>query len=401
MKASRHFPFGVGLINTFGSIIFIYFLQFNQSPFQIFGSPWLLTITISLLIILTELLRSRSLATNKIFLFVFIGLWLAYSLFQLLIISRIGMHIEFLTYQLTFFLISTAFCFFINRLKRPDYFFIILLSSWLVMSYVALYWYLTKIVEYSIVSGFGGVLVDRNNFAVHTVIFAFLVSVYCKNLLLTTIYVTLSCIIIFYTASITGILACVVLILYQLTKLKLQTRLIIAIFGAVISSTILFIMRQNLQIFLEKFSDIFAVLIGSDPTNSSISSRSWLIEQGATLWGRFPVFGAGLGNTQLYIIKPGRVGQGGMNTHNNYLEILATTGIIGFLLHYGLLLFLLVATSRHHKYSHVKYAIYLYGIVSIAFITTNHFITMYIFVFILISTFTQTNYRAIDKGATL
>jgi O-antigen ligase len=311
------------------------------------------------------------------------------------------MHIEFLTYQFTFFVIAIGFCYFVKKLKRPDYFFILLLSTWLIISYAALYLYLANKVEYSIVTGFGGILIDRNNFAVHTVIFAFLVSVYSKNFRLTTLYTILSSIIIFYTGSITGVLACMVLIFYQMSKLKPQKRLLTGIVGAVILATILFIMRHRVWFFIEKLIDIFGGLFGSDTINSSISSRFWLIDQGSTLWGRFPFFGSGLGNTHLYIIKPGRWGQSGMNTHNNYLETLATSGIIGFLIHYGFLLFLLIAVFKHHKSIYIKYAIYMYSVISISFITTNHFITIYLFVFILFGTFIQSNMKTIDKRMAL
>ena len=271
-------------------------------------------------------------------------------------------------------------------MKNPDVFFMILLSIWLLISYVLLYLFLTFNYEYSKITGFGGVLVDRNNFAVHTVIFSFLFATHCRNVLVSYVYTFLSCILIFASASITGILASLLLILYEFSKLAPIKRRLITFTTLIMTVAAVWINYQSMLNIVEKVTSIFHAIIGENILNSSIKSRIWLINEGLSLWSQFPIFGTGLGNSQLYIIKASRWGQAGMNTHNNYLETLVTSGIIGFIMHYGLLFLFYIQCLNCRGSRNIKYAIGIYCIISISFITTNHFISMFLFIFIIFKT---------------
>lgn len=63
---------------------------------------------------------------------------------------------------------------------------------------------------------------------------------------------------------------------------------------------------------------------------NSYSSRKWLREQAWTVFLKHPVAGVGIGQFRFY------AGAGGLSlyAHNNFLEILANTGIIGFCIYY-------------------------------------------------------------------
>ena len=58
-------------------------------------------------------------------------------------------------------------------------------------------------------------------------------------------------------------------------------------------------------------------------------TRDELWDKGIEVWRRFPVFGCGYANSQLYNNVPG---EEGLPFHNSYLTILAETGILGVLI---------------------------------------------------------------------
>ena len=91
-------------------------------------------------------------------------------------------------------------------------------------------------------------------------------------------------------------------------------------------------------------SFIFDLTTGAEAniSGNSYELRKWLREQA---WNQFinnPVIGVGIGQFRYYA----RAGGSDLYSHNNFLEILANTGIIGFILYYGNLFLLLFQAKK-------------------------------------------------------
>ena len=74
----------------------------------------------------------------------------------------------------------------------------------------------------------------------------------------------------------------------------------------------------------QRFSSLFSFLNGGEGTTSE-SARFTMIKDGLSVWSQYPFLGAGSAASISYF---------GVYSHNNYVEILMNSGIIGFLIFY-------------------------------------------------------------------
>lgn len=83
---------------------------------------------------------------------------------------------------------------------------------------------------------------------------------------------------------------------------------------------------------LDRFTGLMNIFSNKGKVESSANIRMNMIQIGLKSVSEHPFFGIGLGNTGIITMK-----YLGRNTylHNNYIEILASTGIIGFLFYYS------------------------------------------------------------------
>ena len=78
---------------------------------------------------------------------------------------------------------------------------------------------------------------------------------------------------------------------------------------------------------------------------NSYAERKWLREYAVEVFNTHPVFGVGIGQFRFYAARYGM----DLFAHNNFLELLANTGIIGFLIYYSNYLFLIRKSLRNIK----------------------------------------------------
>ncbi len=99
------------------------------------------------------------------------------------------------------------------------------------------------------------------------------------------------------------------------------------------------VVQRTLNIFLQRKME------------SSASGRIELIESGLEVWEKNPLFGAGVGQMEV-------VSGTGEYAHNNYVEVLADYGIVGFFLYYVPWVFLFFMAMyqgfRHHSPPHYR-----------------------------------------------
>lgn len=111
----------------------------------------------------------------------------------------------------------------------------------------------------------------------------------------------------------------------------------------------LFMMSQG---YLARYESFFTLLAKKSATNSSVidvtSGRMKLWSRAINLFKEHPVFGIGWGKFRLYLTDTyNYLNEGQLsNVHNNYLQLLCETGIVGLILYTGPLFYMLYRTVK-------------------------------------------------------
>lgn len=115
----------------------------------------------------------------------------------------------------------------------------------------------------------------------------------------------------------------------------------IKIVGIIFILTIAVFFLLQLGIFSgvqERLGQLFSVFTGVGELDSGSVNRKLLIELGFRVWKSHPILGIGLNCTRI-IVEQAMGFDAYM--HNNFIEILSATGIVGFFLYYGMHFYLL------------------------------------------------------------
>ena len=213
-------------------------------------------------------------------------------------------------------------------------------------------------------------------------------------------------IIIFFTGSKNGILMAIIPIIYygikSLKKLNLMACVLI-----IVLLVILWNMIQNIPLFyaligsrIDQF--LFAIGINQMSSNSVIDVSSTLkrmdmIKNAKQMFWEKPIFGWGIGAFAKYSGY-------GYYCHNNYMELLVSGGIVGFIIYYGYIIrrFLQYLFSHKNKYGDLIY-ILLISIIIIDMGTVNFYsrISLYLrilFMFVLLVKFKSDKNSSIKEG---
>lgn len=95
---------------------------------------------------------------------------------------------------------------------------------------------------------------------------------------------------------------------------------------------------------------LFGMFDNSIVADASVTTRADMVQIGLELFRKHPIFGVGFGNFSYHYFYEYN-GWAETYAHNNYIEILADTGIIGFILHYSVLFFMIIDLIRNwNKY---------------------------------------------------
>ena len=144
------------------------------------------------------------------------------------------------------------------------------------------------------------------------------------------------------------------------------------IFLGIICSIVLIVLNSNERM-KERFSDMFLSLIGENVGDKSVEEREFFRETAKELFIHNPLTGIGAGCFAAYMeqINYSHVAY----CHNNFLELLSTLGIVGFIIYY-MIYYLIIKTSIYNIRQKrildmiipfvfiIVFAIFEYGIVS-------------------------------------
>lgn len=128
-----------------------------------------------------------------------------------------------------------------------------------------------------------------------------------------------------------------------------------SVFTLLILAIIGFLVLQ-LPIFsrtLERIQTLFFAFKGQNGADSSALARIKMVEIGIDLFEKSPIIGVGIDNPQLF--TAGYFGIGNYYLHNNYIELLAGVGLVGFIAYYWIYILLLVSFIMNRKFSDRAY----------------------------------------------
>lgn len=94
----------------------------------------------------------------------------------------------------------------------------------------------------------------------------------------------------------------------------------------------------------ERMKGLIALISGVGEIDNSTNLRRMMIAKGLKQFSKTPLIGIGIGNAGTLEIK-------GYNyLHNNYVELLACGGIIGFLIYYSMYFYIIANLIKYRKY---------------------------------------------------
>lgn len=254
-------------------------------------------------------------------------------------------------------------------------------------------------------SRFQGTVGNANDLAIVMIISIFISIIYlsyekekCNNKILfyyQYINIILSLYLILLSVSKKGIIFGFSLVfIYVLTNM-IEFKNIIRLVVAGLIGYIAFINFSNLDDFWETFSAIerrftlFQEGISSGSSFGSTGLRLYFIRLGLEIFQEHPIFGIGLNNFRLY--------SGGYYAHNNYIELLVGTGVVGFTIFYAIYIYLfrkiLQTINFDLKYMFIVFLIILLGM-DIASVTYYNKLFMYLLLFIFIILERNINYQS-------
>ena len=106
---------------------------------------------------------------------------------------------------------------------------------------------------------------------------------------------------------------------------------------------------------LERLQTLVFALKGSSGADSSALVRLKMVEIGKELFLKSPIIGVGINNPQLYTAS--YFGIGNYYLHNNYIELLAGVGLVGFVSYYWIYVVLLVFFIKNRRFRDGAYNI--------------------------------------------
>lgn len=133
-------------------------------------------------------------------------------------------------------------------------------------------------------------------------------------------------------------------LLYYFNKGKNIQKKIVAIIVAVIITIIFYFLVMNIDFFYDilghRIESIFsAIFLDSGNLDYSSRIRSQMVDIGMILFADNPLLGSGLGS---YTVLSGF----STYSHNNYIELLVSLGMVGLFLYYGFVLYIVLKLVR-------------------------------------------------------
>jgi len=327
------------LTSAFLATIFSLAIIFYQGPYFLPKITWaLLIIQSSILIILKVSARNTTISISNFKIIIALTLWilvpfvLSYNYIDPEINYKLGL-------ETILYVISCVL--YLDYLFRKNIFieFLNFFSSfWLILSFIFLAFYFSGFVDYS--TTFSGPYTNRNLFSVVCSLLIIGYLTIGENVRTKNIKIILLVIFILLTASMKGLFGLILiffLVRFRLKKILNFTLAFIFVLCA------LFFLYNSDTLISQRLNAMSESLINYDTSGiGSSSERLWLLVNGFKIAVENIWTGIGLYNSKYYLFPPwqeilaqrrGETLDVGLYTHNNFLEVFLSTGIIGFIVY--------------------------------------------------------------------
>ena len=363
-------------------LIFTYFFIVYDSPYKPFGSPWFLALGASFTMMICAIHQNTFLDRRLAYLLLLVLLPILYKFLQIFFIPSISEHWNATIIYSSVCLISVGVAYFTFIFTRHTELYFIIMSIWLCTNlvFLVIHIFLGLSSGNADILGFSGLLNDRNNFAIQTVFLLVLSDFTTRFRKMQVLHIFICSIFIFFSGSLTALSIIFIFIFYKFFQLPNQTKIHISCLMFFILYYFRSDIRNLLETTLNRINNVYAMLSGASISDGSTSTRIWLLEKGWELLSENILFGIGLNNTSKYISYSREKGTDGINTHNNFLEILVTSGLVGFILHYSLILSVLVMLKTNKNKNKIRLLLSLYLVTGLGYVTDNHYITVYAYI---------------------
>ena len=376
MQNEGWIPRGIFL---FGSIALGVLLILNKSLYKIPYLDWGLAAFIFMILVLYFAARGR-IKAQEFQVFVIPLLWMAYALLMTYFAVDWKHHVLYILLVAGLSLLASALIIAVFTDYRRGIAISWIYSLWVLINFSLLILWVFNRIEYPRDS-FSGLFGNRNNFSVQTVILISLTYFFVKKSLWKTITIILGVILILASQSITGFISLVFILAYPIYVTGNRRRRLIIIILSIALIILTYLLIGNLAARIDRF-----LLFSSDPQmlreNESVFLRSWAYTEGFKVFLHNPISGIGVDNARYVLIPPeGKLLDGtGMMSHSNYIEMFLNAGLPGFILHYGLLLYILLkVTVQHPLVTQIKTLIVFYFFISFTAVTYNQFSGVFLF----------------------
>jgi len=168
----------------------------------------------------------------------------------------------------------------------------------------------------------------------------------------------------------------IIIILYLNNKKGLKKKLkffVISMAFLLVCFYLIFEIPLFYQIIGRRIENLFVFALGGDVNEGSVYTRAYMIEVGLKMFKERPIIGHGINNYK--ILFSGVIGGRETYSHNNIIELMVGTGLIGVLLYYlsnFVVVQILFTASRISKHKMVCYTfiaiIVSYTILSVALV---------------------------------
>lgn len=327
------------LTSAFLATIFSLAIIFYQGPYFLPKITWALLIIQSLILIILKVsARNTTISISNFKIIIALTLWilvpfiLSYNYIDPEINYKLGL-------ETILYVISCVL--YLDYLFRKNLFieFLNFFSSfWLILSFFFLALYFSGFVDYS--TTFSGPYTNRN---LYSVVCSLLIIGYLtigKREKLKNIKIITLIFFILITASMKGLLG--LILIFCLYKFELK-RLFRFFSVFLFLLCLLFFIYNTDTLISQRLKAMTEILLNYDTSGiGSSSERLWLLVNGFKIAVENIWTGIGLYNSKYYLFPPwqeilaqrrGETLEIGLYTHNNFLEVFLSTGIIGFLVY--------------------------------------------------------------------
>lgn len=146
------------------------------------------------------------------------------------------------------------------------------------------------------------------------------------------------------------VIGCVILVVMKNYNRTNFVQSIFRIVGVLVALGVLMFAISQIDVFSgvqERLSQLFSVFTGVGELDSGSVNRRLMVQLGLLVWKEHPIFGVGLNCTRI-IVKQNMGFDAYM--HNNFIEILCATGVVGFLLYYGMYVYVFSQLLKYREY---------------------------------------------------